>query len=158
MNYLFKDGNGFVFGNTPQSECPSGLYRIEPNADLSAVSIRYANDDRIKMPEAPIASFVDAAGTPYANYAALKAAAEGFFDLQDDGVCNGEEDAVLSDTVDLAHPGYFQPTLIDGTVKYMTVRGNIRTRTITKDTCSLVRVKRIYLNGTTAAMGIVIYY
>jgi|SRR5665647_609063 len=73
-------------------------------------------------------------------------------------VCNGEDDAVLSDTADLAHPGYFQPTLIDGTVKYMTVNGNIRTRAWTKDTCSLVRVKRIYLTGTTAAMGIVIYF
>ena len=74
------------------------------------------------------------------------------------GIANGEYAATLSDTVDLAHSGWFQPTLLDGTVKYTTVNGDVVTRDYVVGETSLVRVKRIWSTGTTADMGIKVYY
>lgn len=74
------------------------------------------------------------------------------------GVCNGMAEAVLSDTADLAHPGYFQVRGNAGNVKFDPVEGaSGQTMAFEAKECSLFRVKRIYSNGTTAT-GIVIYY
>lgn len=74
------------------------------------------------------------------------------------GVARGEEDAVLSDSVDLANPGWIQPTLLAGTIKYTTEKGNVRTRAFDLKETSLVKVKRVWSTGTTANMGIVVYF
>jgi len=74
------------------------------------------------------------------------------------GVILGEYDAVLSDTVDLAHPGWIRPMLLAGTIKYTTVKGEVRTAAFDQKECSFVQVARVWLTGTTAGMGIVVYY
>ena len=74
------------------------------------------------------------------------------------GIVLGEYDAVLSDTVDLVHPGWIRPMLLAGNIKYTTVKGEIRTNAFDLKECSLVQVARVWLTGTTAGMGIVVYY
>lgn len=72
------------------------------------------------------------------------------------GVCNGEYTPTLSDSEDLARPGWMTPITSDGTIKYTTVKGDVCTRSFLKDQTSLVRVKRIWSTGTTSGMGIII--
>ena len=74
------------------------------------------------------------------------------------GVCNGCIDAVLSDTVDLVHPGYIQPRLLAGNIKFTDVNGNVSTLAFDQKEISPFRVKRVWSTGTTAAMGIVVLY
>lgn len=76
---------------------------------------------------------------------------------QESGIATREEAAVLSDTVDLLNYGWIQPTLLAGTIKYTTEAGNVTTRDFDLKEVSLVRVRRIWLTGTTANMGIVVY-
>jgi len=66
--------------------------------------------------------------------------------------------AALSDTVDLAHPGYIQPRLLAGNVKVTDVNGNDSTLAFDLKEISAFRVKRVWLTGTTADMGIVVIY
>lgn len=74
------------------------------------------------------------------------------------GIALGEYDAVLSDTVDLVNPGWIRPMLLPGTIKYTTVKGEVRTAAFDQKETSLVQVSRVWLTGTTAGMGIVVYY
>ena len=74
------------------------------------------------------------------------------------GVCNGCIPAGLSDTVDLAHPGYIRPTFLAGNIKVTDVYGNISTLAFDLKEVSLFRVKRVWSTGTTANMGIVVIY
>ena len=74
------------------------------------------------------------------------------------GVCNGCVVAALSDTVDLTHPGYIQPRLLTGTVVVTDVNGNDSTIILDLKETTLFRVKRVKSTGTTASMGIVVYY
>lgn len=74
------------------------------------------------------------------------------------GVCLGEYDAVLSNTVDLTKPGWIRPMLLAGTIKYTTVKGEVRSNAFDLKETSLVQVSRVWLTGTTAGMGIVVYY
>lgn len=78
--YLFKLSPGkWIFGDTDDSECPAGIFRIEPSSDRARVSIRYVQRDIAFRYAEPIASFFDATGTPYASFEAFKAASDGFF-------------------------------------------------------------------------------
>jgi hypothetical protein len=74
------------------------------------------------------------------------------------GVCDGINTAVLSDTVDLINPGWIQPRTTAGDIVVMDMHGNTVTLTFELNEVSLFRVKRILLTGTTASMGIVVYY
>jgi len=74
------------------------------------------------------------------------------------GVCNGVNQAVLSDTVDLVNYGYIQPRLLAGNIKVTDVNNNVNTLAFDQKEISLFRVKRIWVTGTTANMGIVVYY
>ena len=74
------------------------------------------------------------------------------------GIALGEYDAVLSDTVDLVRPGWIRPMTLAGNIKYTTVKGEVRTAAFDLKECSLVQVARVWLTGTTAGMGIVVYY
>jgi len=74
------------------------------------------------------------------------------------GVAGGEYNAILSDTVDLTHVGWIQPTLLAGTIKYTTEYGEVMTRDFDLKEVSLFRVKRVWSTGTTPAMGIVVIY
>lgn len=77
---------------------------------------------------------------------------------QNSGIAYGEYDAVLSDTVELAKAGWIQPTLLGGTIKYVTVKGETRTRIFEKGEVSVVKVRQVFSTGTTANLGIVVYY
>jgi len=77
---------------------------------------------------------------------------------QDTGVETGCQDAVLSDTIDLVNPGYFEPRLIGGNIKYTDFHGNVGTLVFDAKELSRFKAKRIWLTGTTADMGIKIYY
>jgi hypothetical protein len=77
------------------------------------------------------------------------------------GVCDGTDDAALSDTVNLANPGYFEVTGNAGNIKFDPVRGAAgQTRAFEKGVVSRFKVKKIYAAGAgaTTATGIVIYY
>ena len=74
------------------------------------------------------------------------------------GVVLGEYDAVLSDTVDLVQPGWIRPMLLAGTIKYTTVKGEVRTAAFDQKETSLVQVSRVWLTGTDVNLGIVVYY
>lgn len=81
--YLFKLSPGkWIFGDTVDSECPAGIFRVEPSSDRSRVSIRYTARDLVfrNIYAEPVTNFVDANGAPYANFAALQSASDGFFD------------------------------------------------------------------------------
>jgi len=121
------------------------------------------------MPITEVAS--DLIGTPYANRTAFEAATNEFFDSTetvqivdsdgsqtDFGVAGGCVDAVLSDTVDLAHPGYFEPRLLAGNIKVTDMYDNVSTLAFDLKELSRFKAKRIWLTGTTADMGIKIYY
>lgn len=101
--------------------------------------------------------FKDKDGNNYASLAAYKAATNEFFSTRA-AIAVGEYDAVLSDTVELAKAGWIQPTLLGGTIKYVTVKGETRTRTFEKGEVSVVKVRQIFSTGTTANLGIVVYY
>jgi hypothetical protein len=68
-------------------------------------------------------------------------------------------DAVTpSNTVDLAHPGWFEVRGAAGTVKFDPVKGAAgQTLTFAQFELSKMQVKRIYTTGTTATT-IVVYY
>ena len=83
--------------------------------------------------------------------------AKQFFDATG-AVCNGCVPAVLSDTVDLAKPGYIQPRLLAGNIKVTDVNGNVSTLAFDAKEISAFRVKRVWSTGTTADMGIVVLY
>lgn len=73
------------------------------------------------------------------------------------GVCNGTDEAVLSNTADLPNAGYFEVTG-PGNVKFDPIQGAAgQTRPFTAGAVSKFRVKRIYETGTTAT-GIYIHY
>lgn len=79
--FLFSPAPGkWIFGETQDSECPSGIFRIEPSTDRTQVSIKHTMRDITLLFSKPISYFLDANGVPYANYAALKTASQGFFD------------------------------------------------------------------------------
>lgn len=76
----------------------------------------------------------------------------------DIGVAGGCVDAVLSDTEDLPNPGYFEPRLLGGTIKFTDMHGNVGTMSFDAKELSKFKAKRIWLTGTTANLGIKIYY
>jgi len=73
------------------------------------------------------------------------------------GIVLGEYDAVLSDTEKLPQEGWIQPT-VAGTIKYVTVKGDIRTRTFEAGQISVAQVSQVYETGTDVDLGIVVYY
>lgn len=75
------------------------------------------------------------------------------------GVATGEYTAVLSDTEDLPIYGWIRPMLLAGNIKYVTEKGEVRgPYAFDLKEASLVRVRRVWLTGTTADMGIVVIY
>jgi len=159
--YLFKraaDGV-WIFGNNADCEHQAGTCKPVPSTDRTKVSIIYfqKNDATPNIYDIPVENFLDEAGVAYADFAALKAGCYGFFFGEDSGIAIREEDAELSDTIDLDSYGWIQPTLLAGTIKYTTVAGNVRTKAFDLKEVSLVKVRRIWLTGTTANMGIVVY-
>jgi len=99
----------------------------------------------------------NAAGQFYATFAEFYAATSSFFETIYD-IANAEQNAVLSDTVDLANFGWIRPELLAGTIKYTTVNGDVKTKAFDLKELSLVRVRKVWLTGTTADMGIVVYF
>ena len=158
--YLFKVSPlKFIFGETTDSECPAGIFRIEPSADRARVSIRYVQRDIAFKYAEPIGNFLKASGAAYATYAELSAAVDGFFaGVSDTGVYTGCIPAVLSDTVDLVNPGFIQPRLLAGNIKVTDVAGNVSTLAFDAKEVSLFKVARVWSTGTTANMGIVVIY
>lgn len=78
--YLFKKSpTKWIFGETVNSECPAGIFRLEPSTDRLRVSIRYTQRDIAFKYAEPVSSFLDSTGTPYVNFAALEVASDGFF-------------------------------------------------------------------------------
>lgn len=158
--YLFKRADGvWIFGQNADCEHRAGICKPVPSTDRTNVSIIYFqdNDATPNIYDIPVINLLDKDGVPYADFAALKAGYAGFFLDEDLGIATREEDAVLSDTVDLDSYGWIQPTLLAGTIKYTTVAGNVRTKAFDLKEVSLVKVRRIWLTGTTANMGIVVY-
>jgi hypothetical protein len=165
-------------GITPDIELtvPDGEYKRRWQTVNSIVQLTIVNVNNSStlapfdsMPITEVAS--DLIGTPYANRAAFEAATNEFFDStetvqivdsdgsqSDFGVACGCVDAVLSDTVDLAHPGYFEPRLLAGNIKVTDMYDNVSTLAFDLKELSRFKVKRIWLTGTTADMGIKIYY
>lgn len=74
------------------------------------------------------------------------------------GICDSCADAVLSDTEDLLNFGWIQPRLLGGNIKVTDVSGVTRTLVFDAKETSLMRVKRVWSTGTTASMGIVVYF
>lgn len=86
--YLFKDllAGVWIFGQTPQSECPAGIYRLEPSLDGDRVSIRHtARDIALKYAE-PLSSFLDKDGVAYPTMEAFLLASRGFFSSNAEGL------------------------------------------------------------------------
>lgn len=98
---------------------------------------------------------INASGVVYTSVANIYAAIKDVFAPEATGVTGGEYDAVLSDTVDLAHPGWLEAT-VAGTIKYTTLYGETRTRTVDVGWISLGIVKRVWATGTSAT--IVVHY
>lgn len=88
--------------------------------------------------------------------AALNKAGIGTIEVS--GIARGEFDAVLSDTEELARVGWIQPRLAGGTIKYVTEYGETLTRVFDQKEVSLVKVKQVFLTGTTANLGITVFY
>lgn len=159
--YLFKRAadSKWIFGSNIDCLHDSGICRPVPSTDRSKLTIIYneKNEANPNIYDHPVVNFLNEAGVAYADFAALKAGCYGFFMGEDSGIAIREEDAELSDTVDLDSYGWIQPTLLAGTIKYTTVAGNVRTKAFDLKEVSLVKVRRIWLTGTTANMGIVVY-
>lgn len=158
--YFGKDSNGsWVLGDDIEDVVTPGDYKKTYAVVDTVVHIGVMNQSRGEFEQTPrpVTNYLDLTGTAYADYAAFKKATEEFFGINV-GVADDEYDAVLSDTVDLAHPGWIQPLLLAGTIKYTTARGSVRTRAFDLKEVSPFRVKRVWSNGTTADMGIVVIY
>ena len=172
--YLFKraSDNKWIFGPTTECEHPSLHLKVVPTPDQKQIMIKSILDELVFNP-IPFSSFLKENGTPYASFAELKAGYDGFFASSgapqaqivdaggkpfNVGVCNGCVDATLSDTVDLANPGYIQPRLLAGNIKVTDVNGNVSTLAFDAKEVSLFRVKRVWSAGTTPNMGIVVLY
>ena len=184
--YLFQESPGkWIFGKTIDSECGAGIYRVEPSEDRSSLTLHSIVNDAIIWKDRAVTSFKKSNGEAYSGFLELQEAYSGFFQttqaaltvvggLTDTqlratpvpvspvppnvGVCDGCVAAALSDTVDLAHPGYIQPRLLPGNIKVTDVNGNVITLAFDAKEISLFRVKRVWSTGTTANMGIVVIY
>jgi len=79
--YLFKnDDNKWIFGNTIHSECPAGIYRVDPSADYTKITIRSKERDVPIVKDELVTNFLKSDGTRYANFTALQAGYDGFFE------------------------------------------------------------------------------
>jgi len=160
--YLFKrasDGK-WIFGHNTNCEHPSGICRVIPSTNESTITIIYnvkreGDYDKYNI---PFGDFYKEDGNVYASFAELKAGYSGFFSDPSSGIARGEFDAVLSDTVELAHVGWIQPRLAGGTIKYVTEYGETVTRVFDQKEISLVKVKQVFSTGTTANLGITVFY
>ena len=78
--YLFRKApNKWIFGATSDSECPAGIFRIEPSIDRTRVSIRYVQRDIAFVYAEPISAFLDSNDAPYMSFSAFQNACDGFF-------------------------------------------------------------------------------
>lgn len=162
--YFYKNtSGGWIVGSTPYDIfAPDGQRELSPVVS-SLVEGNYTNVSMSlglgkNYNNVLITSIKkNVAGEFYATFAEFYAAVEPFF-IENNDIANGEYTATLSDTVDLANPGWIQPILLAGTIKYVTVNGEVRTKAFDLNETSLVRVKQVWLTGTTADMGIVVYY
>ena len=165
--FLFNDPvKGWIYGAfksdgiTPQAEItlPPCRKRWEDVNGVDKVSFYYTTNHGFILQPYLISEIAsDLIGTPWASRAVFNAATN---DIMSDGlgISDGEYDAVLSNTVDLVSPGWIEATLLGGTIKYTTINGETRTRAVDLGWVSLTRVKRVWLTGTTAGMGIVVHY
>lgn len=160
--YLFKraSDSAWVFGPNADCEHPAGMCKVVPSTDKTTVSIIYLqkNEANQSIYNIPVTSFFKEDDSAYADFAALKAGYTGFFIGQSDGIIRGEFDAVLSDTEELTFAGWIQPRLAGGTIKYVTERGETLTRVFDQKEISLVKVRQVFSTGTTAGLGITVFY
>jgi hypothetical protein len=70
--------------------------------------------------------------------------------LKNEGIAYGSYLCTPSNTVDLPIPGWFEPRLAGGTIKFTPVKGADRTLTFDIKELSKVQAKRIWATGTTA--------
>ena len=160
--YLLKRAadNQWIFGQNADCEHPHGVCRVVPSTDRTTVDIIYIhkNESNQNKYNIPFGNFYKESGDAYASFAELRTAYNGFFSDPSSGIAKGEFDAVLSDTEDLAHPGWIQPRLAGGTIKYVTEYGETVTRVFDQKEISLVKVKQVFSTGTTANLGITVFY
>lgn len=76
--YLFKIGSIWIFGKNDECEYPAGNLSVEPNREAGTISIYYL-DGKPKHENIHFSEFRDKDGKPYASFADLKAAYQGFF-------------------------------------------------------------------------------
>lgn len=79
--YIFKNAqNKWIFGDTTESVCPSGIFRLEPSRNLLRVTIKLVSSDKSLYYNEPVTAFKKADGTAYTSFSEFKAATDGFFD------------------------------------------------------------------------------
>jgi hypothetical protein len=78
--YLFPKLPGvWIFGNSPDSECGAGIYRVEPSNDRKSITIIVVETNKILWQDKKVTSFQKANGSDYGNFAELQTAYQGFF-------------------------------------------------------------------------------
>lgn len=78
--YLFKNSsNKWIFGDTVYSECPAGVYKLDPDANNTRVSIRSVVNNVAYVNYELITRIKKENGTGYTNLAELISAVDGFF-------------------------------------------------------------------------------
>ena len=170
--YFFQNADGdFVVGNNTSEVYPGGQYRplIEKINGVDCFGIAYLDNANAVVSPRAATYFLKQNGTAYADIAEIMTACKAFFTTskvtitdalgnKSTGIARGEFTAVLSDTEELAHVGWIQPRLAGGTIKYVTEYGETLTRVFDQKEVSLVKVKQIFLTGTTADLGITVFY
>lgn len=159
--YLFirKSDKAPIYGDTKFCVQQAGTFAPDPAENLLTLSIvDRLNKNLVVDLNKPISYFLKENGSAYTTYAELELACLDFFNVPEAGVARGSMAAVLSDTVDLATPGWIQPRLLAGNIKFTDVAGNTDTWAFDLKEISPMKVKRVWSTGTTANMGIKVIY
>lgn len=153
-----KNGSNVLVTSGEDVMSLSGALNIIPdpeNPDLIMISAKpdmTNNEDAVRINWTKVTLPV---GVVDRNDLITKLSTDFFY--KKDGIARDEQDAVLSDEDDLENLGWIQPTLLAGTIKYTTEKGNVRIRQFDLKETSLVKVRRVWLTGTTVGMGIIVY-
>jgi hypothetical protein len=104
--YLFKKSqNRWIFGDTVDSECPAGVFRIEPSTDSTTVTIRYCQRDIFYRSNMHYSAFKKENGTAYSSFAEFRDAYFGFFSREESEVLVNA-DYIDTTSATLIYEGY----------------------------------------------------